>query len=71
MSFLFGPERAELKTRMELIIQAEEKTVRTIKKHIIVLNEQKSTIDKLIQAFDESRAVMEKLLLKPSTAPLP
>ena len=62
MSFLFGQERAELKTRMELIIAAEEKTTRTIKKHVEALNQVKATMDQLIRALDEDKAAVEKRL---------
>ncbi len=62
MAFLFGPERQELKTRMELIIQAEEKTVKTIKKHILALDEQKVVFEKLIRALEQDKVAVEKRL---------
>ena len=68
MSFLFGQERAELKVRMECIIEAEEKTVKTMKKHIEALNQTKTTVDQLIQAFNQDKALMEKLAAQPGTS---
>jgi len=64
LSFLFGPERAELKARMELIIKSEEKTVKTLNKHIEALNGQKVAIEALTQSIRESSLVLEKLCAK-------
>jgi hypothetical protein len=64
LSFLFGPEREELKTRMELIIKCEEKTVKTLNKHIEALNMQKAAIENLAQAIRENTLALEKLCAK-------
>lgn len=64
MSFLFGPEIAELKARMELIIKCEEKTVKTLNKYIEALNGHKAAIEKLTQDMRESTLVLEKLCAK-------
>jgi len=57
MAFLLGPDRAELKQRMERIITAEEETVKTMKKQI-------DTMLKLIDAIGQHKQVMEKLCAK-------
>jgi len=49
---------------MELIIKSEEKTAKTLNKHIEALNGQKVAIEALTQSIRESSLVLEKLCAK-------
>jgi len=64
MSLFFGAERTELKNRMERIIEAEVETVKTMKKNIEALVQQKLSIEKLVVSIDAHKAVMDKICAK-------
>ena len=61
--FLFG-DLSELKARMTVIIESEEKTVKTMKKDIEALDQLKATMEQLQQALIEDRQIAERFCEK-------
>jgi 16S rRNA G966 N2-methylase RsmD len=60
--FLF--DLSDLKARMTVIIESEEKTVKTMKKNIEALNQLKTTMEQLQQELQEDRQIAERFCEK-------